>query len=162
MPEGADPARNGALPLSEGFLAALPEAAVTHRAGSPTEDPLARALEGVELPGTPTTDVNVIASELQGLQTPGEGGAAMGGERPEGTLRLMLLCDDPDAGPSSVGILGADGFAAYQPLGWSDRCGGYVVMVPESDAEDLVVSAEVPEGTRYRLSVITDHDPVAD
>ena len=35
-------------------------------------------------------------------------------------------------------------------------------MVPESDAEDLVVSAEVPEGTRYRLSVITDHDPVAD
>lgn len=161
VPEGADPARNGALPLSEGFLAALPEAAVTHRASSPTEDPLARALEGVELPGTPTTDVNVIASELQGLQTPGEGGAAMGGERPEGTLRLMLLCDDPDAGPSSVGILGADGFAAYQPLGWSDRCGGYVVMVPESDAEDLVVSAEVPEGTRYRLSVITDHDPVA-
>ncbi|WP_437367350.1 hypothetical protein [Micrococcus luteus] len=59
--------------MSEGFLAALPEAAVTHRAGSPTEDPLARALEGVELPGTPTTDVNVIASELQGLQTPGEG-----------------------------------------------------------------------------------------
>ena len=103
VPEGADPARNGALPLSEGFLAALPEAAVTHRAGSPTEDPLARALEGVELPGTPTTDVNVIASELQGLQTPGEGGAAMGGERPEGTLRLMLLCDDPDAGPSSGG-----------------------------------------------------------
>ena len=103
----------------------------------------------------------MIASELQGLQTPGEGGAAMGGERPEGTLRLMLLCDDPDAGPSSVGILGADGFAAYQPLGWSDRCGGYVVMVPESDAEDLVVSAEAPEGTRYRLSVITDHDPVA-
>ena len=85
-----------------------------------------------------------------------------GGRVSEADLGLrLLLCDDPDAGPSSVGILGADGFAAYQPLGWSDRCGGYVVMVPESDAEDLVVSAEAPEGTRYRLSVITDHDPVA-
>ncbi len=112
------------------------------------------------------SDAEACEGEVQ------QGTGQLGGAAPAGVglgygpadlgLRLMLLCDDPDAGPSSVGILGADGFAAYQPLGWSDRYGGYVVMVPESDAEDLVVSAEAPEGTRYRLSVITDHDPVAD
>ena len=41
-------------------------------------------------------------------------------------LELTAIVDTLRAAKRPVRLLGADGFAAYQPLGWSDRCGGYV------------------------------------
>lgn len=71
--------------------------------------------------------------------------------------RVLLVCDDPDAGPSSIGYLDPKDLH-YVPVAWSEGCGGFSGEIPDAAEGEAgtAVTVDVPEGVRYSTAEIRD------
>ena len=70
---------------------------------------------------------------------------------------MLLVCDDPDAGPSSIGYLDPQDLH-YVPVAWSEGCGGFSGEIPDAAEGEAgtAVTVDVPAGVRYSTAEIRD------
>lgn len=159
IPTPTPTGKNLAEPLP-GSLGATPDAALF--ASDPSARSLSEHMGRGEVRDAFTVAPEASWMELMGTRDPGAPVTGIGGPvTPGTTVRLLMVCADPDSGPSSLGVLVEEVDEDYRPLGWSDRCGGYSVTVPASYLDgDVTFSYEVPDGVPFRVAEL-EEEPAA-
>lgn len=104
--------------------------------------------------------VDEAVEELSGGVTgTGEDGqeTSTGGPNAVRPHRVLLVCEDPDAGPSSIGYLDPEDLE-YVPVAWSEGCGGFSGEIPDAaeGGADTVVTVDVPAWVRYSTAEIRE------
>lgn len=117
-------------------------------------------LHGVLAAGEDAPVVDEAAEELAGgITGTGEDGRETSSGAPNDVRphRVLLVCDDPDAGPSSIGYLDPQDLH-YVPVAWSEGCGGFSGEIPDAAEGEAgtAVTVDVPAGVRYSTAEIRD------
>ncbi|MDO4239144.1 hypothetical protein [Micrococcus sp.] len=133
-----------------------PDLSVLAFQDGPDEDGLHAALAAGE--DSPLVD-EAAEGIAGGITGTGEDGRETSSGAPNDVRphRVLLVCDHPDAGPSSVGYLDPKDLH-YVPVAWSEGCGGFSGEIPDAAEGEAgtAVTVDVPAGVRYSTAEIRD------